>query len=53
MLSVERLSRSFGGVAALAELDLRVASGEVLGLIDETVMHWLRGQWRKVRRAEG
>ncbi len=33
MLSVEGLSRSFGGVVALAELDLRVAPGEVLGLI--------------------
>ena len=33
MLSVEGLSRSFGGVAALAELDLRVAPGDVLGLI--------------------
>ena len=33
MLSVERLSRSFGGVAALEALDLAVAEGEVLGLI--------------------
>ena len=33
MLSVERLSRSFGGVAALEALDLAVADGEVLGLI--------------------
>ncbi len=33
MLSVEGLSRGFGGVVALAELDLRVAPGDVLGLI--------------------
>ena len=33
MLRVERLSRAFGGVVALAELDLLVAPGEVLGLI--------------------
>ena len=33
MLRVERLSRSFGGVAALEALDLAVAEGEVLGLI--------------------
>ncbi len=33
MLRVEGLSRAFGGVAALAELDLRVAPGDVLGLI--------------------
>ena len=33
MLSVERLSRAFGGVAALEDLDLAVADGEVLGLI--------------------
>ena len=33
MLRVERLSRTFGGVAALEDLDLAVADGEVLGLI--------------------
>ena len=33
MLEVERVSRSFGGVAALSEVDLRVAAGEVVGLI--------------------
>ena len=33
MLRVESLSRSFGGVAALEELDLAVADGEVVGLI--------------------
>ena len=33
MLSIESLSRFFGGVAALEELDLAVADGEVLGLI--------------------
>ena len=33
MLEVERVSRSFGGVAALAEVSLRVAAGEVVGLI--------------------
>ena len=33
MLRIERLNRAFGGVVALAELDLRVAPGEVLGLI--------------------
>ena len=33
MLRIESLSRFFGGVAALEELDLAVADGEVLGLI--------------------
>ncbi len=33
MLRVEGLSRSFGGVAALEEIDLAVADGEVVGLI--------------------
>ena len=33
MLRVESLSRSFGGVAALEEVDLAVADGEVVGLI--------------------
>ena len=33
MLRIEGLSRFFGGVAALEELDLAVADGEVLGLI--------------------
>ena len=33
MLRIEGLSRSFGGVAALEELDLAVADGEVVGLI--------------------
>ena len=33
MLRIESLSRSFGGVAALEELDLTVADGEVVGLI--------------------
>ena len=33
MLEVERVSRSFGGVAALTEVDLHVAAGEVVGLI--------------------
>ena len=33
MLEVERASRSFGGVAALSDVDLRVAAGEVVGLI--------------------
>ncbi len=33
MLSVDGLSLSFGGVAALSGLDLAVAEGEVLGLI--------------------
>lgn len=33
MLTVERLSRSFGGVAALDDVDLAVADGEVVGLI--------------------
>ena len=33
VLEVERVSRSFGGVAALSEVDLRVAAGEVVGLI--------------------
>ncbi len=33
MLRVESLSRSFGGVAALEEIDLAVADGEVVGLI--------------------
>ena len=33
MLEVERVSRSFGGVAALSEVDLHVTAGEVVGLI--------------------
>ena len=33
MLEVERVSRSFGGVAALSEVSLHVAAGEVVGLI--------------------
>ena len=33
MLEVERVSRSFGGVAALSEVDLHVSAGEVVGLI--------------------
>ena len=33
MLEVERVSRSFGGVAALADVSLRVTAGEVVGLI--------------------
>ena len=33
MLEVEWVSRSFGGVAALSEVDLHVAGGEVVGLI--------------------
>ena len=33
MLEVERVSRSFGGVAALTEVSLRVTAGEVVGLI--------------------
>ena len=33
MLEVERVSRSFGGVAALTEVDLHVSAGEVVGLI--------------------
>ena len=33
MLTVEGLSRRFGGIEALAGLDLQVARGEVLGLI--------------------
>jgi len=33
VLRVESLSRSFGGVAALEEIDLAVADGEVVGLI--------------------
>ena len=33
MLEVELVSRSFGGVAALAEVSLHVAAGEVVGLI--------------------
>ena len=33
MLRIDRLSRSFGGVAALDELDLAVDDGEVVGLI--------------------
>ena len=33
MLSIEGLSRSFGGVAALEALDLAVSDGEVVGLI--------------------
>ncbi len=36
----------FGGLVALL-LIVRPR-----GLIDETAMHWLRNQWRKVRRAE-
>ena len=36
----------FGGLVALL-LIVRPR-----GLIDEAAMHWLRGQWRKVRRAE-
>ena len=33
MLTIDRLSRSFGGVAALDDVDLAVADGEVVGLI--------------------
>ena len=33
MLNIDRLSRSFGGVAALDDLDLAVGDGEVVGLI--------------------
>ena len=33
MLNIDRLSRSFGGVAALDALDLTVGEGEVIGLI--------------------
>ena len=33
MLEVERVSRSFGGVAALTEVSLGIAAGEVVGLI--------------------
>ena len=33
MLEVEKVSRSYGGVAALTEVSLRVATGEVVGLI--------------------
>ena len=33
MLTIDRVSRSFGGVAALDVLDLTVADGEVVGLI--------------------
>ena len=33
VLEIERVSRSFGGVAALSEVDLHVAAGEVVGLI--------------------
>ena len=33
MLEVERVSRSFGGVAALTEVSLQVAAGEIVGLI--------------------
>ena len=33
MLEVERVSRSFGGVAALSDVSLRVTAGEVVGLI--------------------
>ena len=33
MLEVERVSRSFGGVAALTEVNLEIDAGEVVGLI--------------------
>ena len=33
MLELERVSRSFGGVEALADVSLRVSAGEVVGLI--------------------
>ena len=33
MLEVERVSRSFGGVAALTDVSLEVGAGEVVGLI--------------------
>ena len=33
MLEVDRISRSFGGVAALADVSLRISAGEVVGLI--------------------
>ena len=33
MLELERVSRSFGGVEALADVNLRVSAGEVVGLI--------------------
>lgn len=33
MLEVERVSRSFGGVAALADVSLAVGAGETVGLI--------------------
>ncbi len=33
MLDVEQVSRSFGGVAALTEVSVRVSAGEVVGLI--------------------
>lgn len=33
MLEVERVSRSFGGVAALTDVSLRVEGGEIVGLI--------------------
>ena len=33
MLEVERVSRSFGGVAALTDVSVRVTAGEVVGLI--------------------
>ena len=33
MLEVDRVSRSFGGVAALSEVSLRITAGELVGLI--------------------
>ena len=33
MLEVDQVSRSFGGIAALADVSLRVTAGEVVGLI--------------------
>jgi ABC-type branched-subunit amino acid transport system ATPase component len=33
LLAVERLSKNFGGVLALSDLDLEVEEGEILGLI--------------------
>jgi ribose transport system ATP-binding protein len=50
-LSVQRISKSFGGVAALVEVDLVVRAGEILGLVGangagkSTLINILTGQF--------
>ena len=42
MLLINNLSKSFGGITALKNLDLKVNTGEVVGLIGQMVQEKLQ-----------